>query len=204
MKAGFGRKLFSLGEFYRIYYLSLFSLSDFIKGRKNGLLSEEFIERIMLAVTEVNGCAFCSYAHTKMALEAGMPDREIQDMLKGIMDHVPEDEISGVLFAQHYADNRGKPSEESWNRIVEIYGNRKAEAILGTTRMIMFGNASGIPIGSLISRFKGKGDIDERSNLAYEIIMIIAIIIYLPLVVIHVIISKIISVSKIKFHNNMI
>jgi AhpD family alkylhydroperoxidase len=37
----------------------------------------------MLAVTEVNGCEMCSYAHTKMALEAGLSNDEIQQMLAG-------------------------------------------------------------------------------------------------------------------------
>ena len=45
--------------------------------KKERQLSEHFIERIMLAVTEVNGCAVWSYAHTKMALEAGMTNEEI-------------------------------------------------------------------------------------------------------------------------------
>ena len=117
MKDTFGRKLYSLIEYYRITYLAFFSIPKFAKIKKNKLLSEHFIERIMLAVTEVNGCVVCSYAHTKMALEAGMSNEEIQNMLAGISDDIPENEMSAVVFSQHYADSRGYPSKESWERI---------------------------------------------------------------------------------------
>lgn len=199
MKDTFGRRLYSLGEFYKIYYLALFSAKDFIYAKKKELLSEEFIERIMLSVTEVNGCSICSYAHTKMALEAGMSNEEIQKMLAGVIDDVPEEEISGVLFAQHYADKRGNPSKESWDRIVDLYGNEKAKGILGTTRMIMFGNAAGIPWGSFINRFKRQEEIDDRSNLIYEIAMILVTIIYLPIAIVHALSSKLLRRDLIKF-----
>ena len=49
-------------------------------------------------MTEVNECAICSYAHTKRALETGMTNDEIQDMLNGIMDNVPAEEVAGVML----------------------------------------------------------------------------------------------------------
>ena len=134
-----------------------------------------------------------------MALEAGMSNEEIGDMLKGVIDDVPEDEITGVMFAQHYADNRGKPSKESWDRIVEIYGFKKAKSILAAIRVIMFGNVAGVPWGSFLHRFKKEGEIDERSNLSYEIAMILATVIYLPIGVVHVLLSKIFGRNLIKF-----
>ncbi|WP_256205872.1 carboxymuconolactone decarboxylase family protein [Carnobacterium iners] len=39
------------------------------------------MERIMLAVTQVNGCSVCSYTHTKMALEVGMKSEKIKNIL---------------------------------------------------------------------------------------------------------------------------
>nr|WP_237713710.1 carboxymuconolactone decarboxylase family protein [Rhodococcus sp. P14] len=63
----------------------------------------------MLAVTEVNGCGACSYAHTKIALGAGMSSAEIRNILAGVLDDVPDSEVAAVLFAQHYADTRATP-----------------------------------------------------------------------------------------------
>ncbi|ABE51396.1 carboxymuconolactone decarboxylase family protein [Methanococcoides burtonii] len=197
MKDNFGRKLYSLGEFYKITYLAFFSTYDLLYAKKNELLSQHFLERIMLAVTEVNGCEVCSYAHTKMALEAGMSNEEIQSMLAGISDDVPEEEMSAVVFGQHYADSRGYPSKESWERIIEIYGLREAKGILASIRIMMLGNAAGIPWGSFVNRFKGKPD--NRSSLPYEIGMILCTIIYLPIALIHALLAKLFNRSTIKF-----
>jgi len=197
MRIGFGRKLYSVWESYRIYFKGLRTVKYMTRVKKSKDLSPEFIERIMMAVTEVNGCAICSYAHTKMALEIGMSNKEIQNILSGVMDDVPPDEIPGVMFAQHYADSRGKPSKEAWVHVVEIYGLSKAKGILGAICMIMVGNIYGIPWSSFFNRFRGKPD--KRSNLLYEISMIITCILFTPIVIIHALVSYLFQMPIIIF-----
>lgn len=96
MQKNYGRKLSSLSEFYRILYLWLRTGKYLFRAQKSGILSTRFIERIMLAVTEVNQCPLCSYAHTKMALEAGMSSAEIKSLLTHHLDSVPDDETTAV------------------------------------------------------------------------------------------------------------
>ncbi len=199
MKDNSGRKLYSLIEFYKIYHLTLFSVNDFRFAKKNELLNEQFIERIMLAVTEVNGCSYCSYAHTKMALETGMSNEEIQNMLSGVSDDVPEEEISAIMFSQHYAETRGRPSKKSWDRIVELYDIKEAKGILGAIRIMMFGNAAGVAWGSFVNRFKKEGEVDKRSNPFYEIGMILATVVYLPIALVHTLLAKLVRAPAIKF-----
>ncbi len=110
----FGKKLYSVAESYWIFYNGIRTMKYMYKAKRNKELSKKFIERIMLAVTEVNNCALCSHAHTKKALESGMSCEEIQKLLSGIIDDVPADQVTAVLFAQHYADTRGNPTMESW------------------------------------------------------------------------------------------
>lgn len=188
MKKTAGRKLYSLKETYRITYQAFRSIKAFKAAKGDGILSDPFIERIMLAVTEVNGCEVCSFAHTKMALEAGLSNEEIESMLAGVMGDAPTDEMPAIMFAQHYADLRGRPSKKSWHRILEIYGLPKAKAILGTIRVIMMGNAYGVPWSSFFNRFKGKAD--ERSSLFYEIEMIASTFIFIPSALIHTFLTK--------------
>ncbi|MDP3066596.1 MAG: carboxymuconolactone decarboxylase family protein [Methanobacteriaceae archaeon] len=157
------------------------------KAKKNNELSSKFIERIMLAVTEVNDCAICSYAHTKKALESGMTSGEIQNMLSGITDNTPAYEVAAVMFAQHYADTRGNPTMESWQRIVEIYGMSQAKGILGSIRTIMIGNTYGIVFTSFFNRFRSKPD--HRSSLTYELSLMLSTIIVITSSIIHVLIS---------------
>lgn len=190
------KKLYSIKETYWIFYKGIRTMKYMIKAKKNGEMKDEFIERIMLTVTEVNGCALCSYAHTKMALESGMSNGEIQNMLSGVMEDVPEAELAAVLFAQHYADTRGNPSKEAWKRIIKTYGRSKAYGILGAIRVIMIGNVTGIPIGTFISRLKGKTDrIDKRSNIFYEISILIISILFIPISLLHALFSDLLKIS---------
>lgn len=183
MKTETGRKLYSLKETYIATYRAFRSFRDLVRAKRQQQLTKQFTERIMLAVTEVNGCQVCSYAHTKMALESGMDNTEIENMLAGLNDDAPPDELAAILFAQHYADYRGQPSRESWERIVESYGLSKAKGILASIRMIMVGNIYGIAWSSFIHRFSGKAD--ERSHLAYELSIILSTFIFIPVAFVH-------------------
>lgn len=197
MKIDFGKELYSVKESYIIYFKGLRTIKYMNRAKKNNELSQEFIERIMMAVTEVNGCAICSYAHTKMALGIGMSNKEIQNILSGFMDDIPPDEIAGVMFAQYYADSRGKPSKEVWDYVLEIYGAAIAKGILGAIRMIMIGNTYGITWSSFFNRFRCKPD--KRSNLLYEINMIITCIVFTPIVIIHALIADLFRMPIISF-----
>lgn len=173
-----GKKLYSFSELYRILYECLRTYPSFFKAKKSGGLNTPFVERLMLAVTEVNHCPLCSYGHTRIALEAGMSQEEIRQLLAGSTDAVPDDEIAAVLFAQHYADSRGRPSKKAWRQITALYGAPKAEGILGAIRMIMFGNCAGIVLNSFAGRWKGRPD--PRSSLLYELGMMAAWILFFP------------------------
>ncbi|MFU2192150.1 MAG: carboxymuconolactone decarboxylase family protein [Methanobacterium sp.] len=191
-----GRELYSVRESYWIFHAGIRTIKYMSRAKKNKSLSPKFIERLMLAVTEVNDCALCSYAHTKRALESGMSNEEIQNMLSGVMEDVPSDELEAVIFAQHYADTRGNPTRESWERIIEIYGESKAKGILGSIRTIMIGNTYGIPWSSFFNRLKGKGD--PRSSLLYEFKMILGTLLT-PVSFLHALISDLFKKPIINF-----
>jgi AhpD family alkylhydroperoxidase len=199
VKAKTGKKLYSLKEAYRIFFDGIRTMNYMVKSRKNGELDLPNIERIMLAVTEVNGCAICSYAHTKIALEAGMDNEEIQNLLAGDFDTVPKEELKGVVFAQHYADSRGKPSRASWEQLKAEYGSSKAFGILGAIRTIMIGNTLGIPWSSFRNRLKGNAD--SRSSLGYEIAMMTFGTLLIPVALVHAAVSILIRRPPIAFAN---
>ena len=188
-----GQSLHTFNEVYGITVNAFRSIGKFSKGKKSGLLTDEFIERIMLAVTKVNACPVCSYGHTKMALEMGMSLEEIENILSGNYENVPTEELPAVLFAQHYAEARSKYSQESFNRVIEIYGEKKSGAVLATIRMIMFGNAYGIPWGSFFRRFKGKGD--PRTSLGYDLGIVLLSFIFIPLASVHALFKNLLKLD---------
>lgn len=183
---GFHKNLHSINEIYNITVKAFRTIPHLKKARQKSNINQQFMERIMLAVTEVNGCDICSYAHTKMALEAGMKGEEIQNMLAGVSDNIPAEEFNAIMFAQHYADSRGFPSVKSWQCVVEKYELEKAEGILGATRMIMMGNVYGIPWSSFFNRLKGKPD--KMSSLKYELVVVAGTFVMIPLALLHALI----------------
>lgn len=182
------KQRYSISEFNTILYQVMRTIKYMRKAKRAGKLSGAFIKRIMLAVTEVNGCEICSYVHTKQALEMGMNEDDIQQILTGDLENIPQDEVKAIMFAQHYAETKGNPSEESWNKIVETYGDAKALGILGAIRMITFGNSFGIALSAFRSRLKGIKV--ESSSLVYEVSMLVSLLPLVPLNIVRAMMAK--------------
>jgi AhpD family alkylhydroperoxidase len=110
---------------------------------RKGLKSPAFRERLMLAVTAVNGCRYCSYFHTKQALKSGITAEEIRDLLAGDVANCPQDEAVAVAYAQHWAESDTHPDPEAVRRLQQTYGLERAEAIHAILRMIRTANLLG-------------------------------------------------------------
>lgn len=177
-------RLFSVGEEYKHLVLLFRTVNYMSKARRKGLMDKHFTERIMLGVTQVNGCPLCSYAHTKMALEMGMEEEQIEELLGGELDNIPQEQLKAVLFGQHYAETKGRPSKAAWDEIVHVYGEDTAKGILGTIRIMMVGNIWGVVIGLLKDRIQHR-KIDKRSSLGYELLLTFAMIPFIPIAAVH-------------------
>ena len=188
MKKKSGKKLYNIRESFMHLIKAFISIKYLRKAKKQGLISYPFQERLMLAVTEVNGCALCSYAHTKMALEAGLSSQEINNLLSGSkQEDTPQDELNAILFASYYAECRSKVDKPIWDKIVNEYGKEKALGILASIRIITVGNVYGIVLGSFLSRFKkDKSKRDYRTNIFYELFQLIT---FVPFTLIALILS---------------
>jgi len=113
------------------------------EAKKKGLLTPAFRERLMLAVTAVDGCRYCSYFHARLALKAGISQEEIGNLLSGDVDGCPEEEALAILYAQHWAESSAHPDPDTVQKLQEIYGSEKVEAIHLMLRMIRLGNLLG-------------------------------------------------------------
>ena len=182
------KKKYNILEGYRIFVDGIRTAKNFRFAKKNGLLSKAFIKRIMLVVTEVNGCEICSYEHTKSALEMGMSQEEIHQLLTGQNEGYLPEESKAIFFAQHYADTKGNPSKGSWREIQKHYDEEVAMGILGAIRIIMIGNSFGIAFSAFKSRLRG--DKIESSSLGYELSMMLSLLFIIPVGSIHALIEN--------------
>jgi len=149
------KRLYAPSDFFRLLSDMVLNLKDMREAGKAGRVDKEFSERIMMAVTEVNGCRYCSYFHTQAALKAGMQKSEIDQILEGEFKDAPREEIAALNFAQHYAESGGKPNLDAVQYMRDSYGNAMTKNILAYIRAIMIGNAWGNMFDALRMRFKG-------------------------------------------------
>jgi|SRR5690554_669880 len=183
------KRRFSFGQMYDSFVNAVGAISILSKNKKSELLHPNFIERLQLAVTEVNGCAACSYQHTKMALKQGMSNEEISSFLSGGDTFIQPEEAKAIMFAQTFAEEKGYPEEFTYDAIVKEYGEDKAKVILAACQVMIAGNMYGIPFSAFQSRLKARKFKD--SSLFYELGMLISGIIVLPLAIIHGLVRKI-------------
>lgn len=180
------KRRFTFAEAYQVAVDAVRSIPDFIRSRQE--LGAPFVERIMLAVTEVNGCPACAYEHTKMALRAGLDSDEIRQMLSGEYDGVPDRELPALMFAQHYADSGGNPDPEAWAAVVKEYGSALANGILGAIRVMMWGNVIGLAYSGLQAKFAG--ETLEGSSTPRDAAMMTFSVLNLPVVAVQAALSN--------------
>jgi AhpD family alkylhydroperoxidase len=128
------------------------SLSDLRIFRKRPAIQGSFSEKIMLAVTQVNDCRYCSYVHTRKALNAGVSETEVRSLLEGGLEHSPSDQLIALAFAQHYAEREGQPEEQAIRELEKTYGYETAREILAYIRIIFFANLAGNTFDKILYR----------------------------------------------------
>jgi AhpD family alkylhydroperoxidase len=107
------------------------------------IIDGAFRERLMLAVTAVNNCRYCSFAHARQALVEGIDKDEVKALQDGTMEGCPQNELPGLLYAQHWAEAQGRTDPAARERLIEEYGEEVAGAIELTLQTIQMGNLLG-------------------------------------------------------------
>lgn len=117
-------------------------------------LSPVFRERLMLVVTEVNGCRYCRTFHASAAQKVGITDTELAELLAGqIPTNTPEEEIPALVYARYWAESGAQPDPEDVHELIDVYGEEKVAAIQIVLRMIRMGNLLGNTADYILYRF---------------------------------------------------
>jgi AhpD family alkylhydroperoxidase len=127
----------------------------FMDTIRRGRVSRAFAEKVMMAVTQVNGCRYCAYFHSRMALREGVPPDEIERLLACELGGFAEEEAVGLAFAQHWAETGGQPDPEAEQRFRDYYGAEVSADIVNWMRMINVGNLAGNAVDAFLSRLRG-------------------------------------------------
>ncbi len=142
---GFRKRYYSSWKSFWQDLTYLLSHRDEIKAAMHSkIISEAFRERLMLAVTEVNGCRYCRTFHIQQAYQAGLSADEIKSLVDGITpEDTPEEQKLAICYAKSWAESDTYPEEELQNQIRDQYGEKGYRAIQMVLRMIRMGNLLG-------------------------------------------------------------
>jgi len=150
------KRYYDVSGFYRLVRSAASIIPTLIRAQRSALVDPQFREKIILAVTEVNGCAICSQVHTALALKSGMSEQEISEMLSGVHANIKDNEGVAIMFAQHYADTSGHPDNEVSARLASSYSQDEVRDIHAFIKLIMVTNAHGNAFNALKQRFRRK------------------------------------------------
>ena len=201
MQTTFKKRIYSTAIFRSLLEEAVIHFADVRQAEKHQHISKGFSERIMLAVTEVNGCKYCSYVHTKNALEEGMSEDDVHMMLSGDLSEAPAEENTALLFAQHYAESIGKPEEAASQKLLETYGEASTRDILAIIRTIMVANLHGTALEALGDRIKGKPA--EGTTFWQEFSIVLGIFFFIPEILVRNWLGTLFSGKKIEAEANI-
>ena len=120
---------------------------------RSGGISFGFRERLMMVVTDVNGCRYCTWYHSTQSIKAGLSDDELRVLLEGqIPQDTPSEEIPALVYARHWAQANGMPEPEAARSLAEVYSEERAALINVILRMIRAGNLMGNTLDWLLYR----------------------------------------------------
>ena len=138
----FPRRLYASFRDFLADVRNVMSARKDMRGMMRGL-GPAFRERLFLAVTQVNGCRYCSYYHENQALLSGVTVEEIQGLGDGLLDHCPQGELAALHYARHWAEMDARPEDTARTHLLETYGAETAAQIELALRMIRIGNLTG-------------------------------------------------------------
>ena len=166
MKSNFKKRIFTpeiLIKDTTSLVINLQSILDTITSER---ISRVFGEKIMLAVTSVNQCRYCTWLHSDLALSAGADKDQISMILGQQFEEVSQEELPALSYAFHVAETNRNPSIKMTSELYHTYGAEKAKDIENYIQLIYFGNLSGNTFDAFLSRLKGYEV--EDSNAFFE------------------------------------
>jgi AhpD family alkylhydroperoxidase len=153
MMKAFERRIYhGLGELLADLWAIVSRRQEIRSLMQGKVIAPALRERLMLVVTEVNRCRYCSYAHAREALARGISQEEIEALGSGSFDGSPPEEIPALLYAQHWAEANGRPEASVRDHVVEQYREQVVEAMELALRMIRAANLSGNTFDYLLHR----------------------------------------------------
>jgi AhpD family alkylhydroperoxidase len=153
----FTKRHYSLRTFGRDTWDIMLHLPGILSALFSRRISRDFAERLMLTASQVNECRYCSYFHSRLALYSGLTHTQVLDLLRQDYGYVPDDQVTGLTFAQHFVETRLSRAlePEAVGRLEEKYGDQASRDIINLLRLINAANLAGNSVDAFLCRWQG-------------------------------------------------
>ncbi|MGB0955805.1 MAG: carboxymuconolactone decarboxylase family protein [Panacagrimonas sp.] len=153
----FKKRTFTLAGYARsVTMMACYSprlIAAFIRPATSATLREQ----VMLGCTSVNDCHYCDWLHTQLALKNAVDVDELNQFLANPDGTaLPQETAVAVLYAQHFAEQKTRPSDEAKQRLKSVFTSWQRMEIHAYLHAIYFGNLTGNTYDALLARFKGQ------------------------------------------------
>ena len=169
----FERKIFTMPSFIQHLKLLQTQRKSMKQIFREQIITKDFIERIMLTSSAVNGCVYCQWGHVGMAKQVGLSEEEISMLFNYNFTNVPSHEKPALLFTYEYVRTKYHPHSDIVKYFKENYSVTEQKAIIAVINMILMGNLLGNTVSAFISRLQGKKSL--QSSLLFELIIFIPV-----------------------------
>jgi AhpD family alkylhydroperoxidase len=113
-------------------------------------------EKVMLGVTSVNDCRWCSWLHSGIALAHGVDLEELKSLLEpGTFGALDDREGTAVLFAQHFAETLRRPTPAARRALARQFTWWQRTEIMAWIHFIYFANLAGNSADAWLARLRG-------------------------------------------------
>jgi len=140
MNEDYLKTLHGPGQYFRLFGSTFKAMSGLGRIPKDERVPPSLTERITLAVSGVNECEYCSWLHSKKALELGFSEKDVENMLRGDLSGLNRAEAAAVLYAQHWADTDGNVSTDARKGLEEFWTEGAVRSIEAFIVSAYFGN----------------------------------------------------------------
>ena len=114
-------------------------------------------EQVMLGVNSVNGCRYCSWAHTGLALAHGVNLDELAYLLDtGTFGEMDERNATAILFAQNFADTVRQPTQEARAALAKRFTAYERRELMAYIDAIYLGSLCGNSADAWLARLSGR------------------------------------------------
>jgi len=169
MSQEFHKRIFTAGTFFKDIGYLIIHTPQIVAALHDEAIGKAFQEKIMTVVTAVNGCTYCAWFHAKVAVDSGINEDELKNLLSLQFNaDATTHEIPALLYAQHFAETNRNPTPEMTEKLYSFYGEKTASHIILFICMIFFGNLLGNTWDAVMSRLKGNPAKD--SSVFFEVL----------------------------------